>query len=168
MKLGRIAFVVVAVLAFAIDRITKLLVEANLAVGDRVELIGTLLQLRHVHNRGIAFGMFSGAGSLVLVGTLLVGVLLFVFLMRVHPEDHVTIMGGALVTGGALGNLYDRVEYRYVIDFIGVPRFPTFNVADVWITCGVALIVLGQLLEMQRERAAARLDEPVAKSGERP
>jgi signal peptidase II len=85
----------------------------------------------------------------VLFGSVIVGVLLFVFLMRVHPADYVTITGGALVTGGALGNLYDRIQYRYVIDFIHATHWPTFNVADVCITVGVLLIVFGQLRDMR-------------------
>lgn len=154
--IGRITFIVVAVLVFALDRVTKLIIEARLALGERVELIGDLLQLRHVRNRGIAFGLFSDAGSLVLAGSIIVGILLFVFLMRVEPGDMVTVLGGALVAGGALGNLYDRVQYRYVVDFIHLPRFPTFNVADIAITFGVILIVLGQLRDMRREMRESR------------
>lgn len=154
--IGRIAFVVIAVAAFTLDRITKLLVESRIQLGERIEVVGDLLQLRHVRNRGIAFGLFSDAGSLVLAGSLVVGVLLFVFLMRVEPGDLLTIVGGALVAGGALGNLYDRVQYRYVIDFIHLPNFPTFNVADIAITCGVVLIVLGQLRDMRRELRESR------------
>lgn len=154
--IGRIAFIVVAVLVFALDRVTKLVVESRITLGDHVDVVGDLLQLRHVRNRGIAFGMFSDAGSLVLAGSIVVGVLLFVFLMRVEPGDLLTIIGGALVTGGALGNLYDRIQYRYVVDFINLPNFPTFNVADIAITFGVVLIVLGQVRDMRRELRESR------------
>jgi signal peptidase II len=150
--LGRILFVVVAVLAFAIDRATKVLVEQQLALGERVNVIDGVLQLRHIRNRGIAFGMFSDAGVLVVVGSLVVGALLFVFLLRVEPTDLLTILGGALITGGALGNLTDRVQHHYVTDFLHPPACPTFNVADACITLGVTLVLLAQLLELRRER----------------
>lgn len=153
---GRILYIVVAVVAFALDRVTKLLVEQNLRLGERHELVGSLLELRHVHNRGIAFGLFSGAGSIVVAGTLLVGVLLFVFLLRVEPSDLLTITGGALITGGAIGNLVDRVQYRYVIDFLHLPKWPTFNLADVWITVGVVLVLLAQLIAIRDEARAER------------
>lgn len=154
---GRILFVIVAVVSFFADRIAKVLVQSSIGVGERLPFIDGLLELRHIHNRGIAFGMFSGAGSIVVVGTVLVGVLLFVFLLRVEPEDYLTIVGGALITGGALGNLVDRVQYRYVIDFLHFEfvDFPTFNVADVWITIGVVLVLLAQLVAIRHEHQAA-------------
>jgi signal peptidase II len=149
--LGRILFVVIAVVAFLVDRVAKLVVDRELRVGEQVDVISGVFALRHVRNRGIAFGLFSDAGMLVVVGTLLVGVLLFVFLLRVEPTDLLTICGGALITGGALGNLVDRIQYHYVIDFLHVPRWPTFNIADVCITVGVACVVLAQLIAMRRE-----------------
>jgi signal peptidase II len=154
---GRILFVIVAVAAFVADRVAKVLVQSSIGVGERISVIGDLFDLRHVHNRGIAFGLFSGAGSIVVFGTLLVGVLLFVFLLRVEPEDYLTILGGALITGGALGNLVDRVQYRYVIDFlhVNVADFPTFNVADVCITFGVVFVLLAQLVAIRAEHRDA-------------
>lgn len=159
---ARILFVVIAVLAFAVDRITKLAVQQRIAVGERIEVIDGLLELRHVHNRGIAFGMFSGAGGLVVIGTVLVGVLLFTFLLRVEPEDLLTVVGGALITGGAMGNLVDRIQYRYVIDFLHLPNYPTFNVADICITVGVVLVIISQLAAVRREQRAAKAEAPTA------
>lgn len=157
--LGRVLFVIIAVVAFFVDRVTKVLIEHRLEVGERIELVGEALQLLYVQNRGIAFGLFSGAGSLVVVGTLVVGVLLFTFMLRVEPEDLVTVIGGSLITGGALGNLWDRVSYGYVVDFIHTPRFPTFNVADICITVGVVLVLIAQLVQMRRELREAREPE---------
>lgn len=165
---ARIIFVFLAVVSFAIDRVTKVLAQEELAPGERVRVVGEWLQLRYVENRGIAFGLFSDLGLIVVFGTLVVGGLLFFFMLHVEPEDRLTIAGGGLITGGALGNLVDRVQYRYVIDFIQVPRWPTFNVADIAITVGVALVLLAQVIAMRAEARAARLapvDEPTA-SGE--
>lgn len=154
--IARLLFVGCAVLVFILDRATKLLVEQQLRLGERVDLVGDVLQLRHVRNRGIAFGMFSDAGSLVVAGTLLVGALLFWFMLRVDPRELVTVTGGGLITGGALGNLVDRVQQGYVTDFIHLPRWPTFNVADIAITLGVILVLIAQALELRRERRAER------------
>jgi signal peptidase II len=151
---ARILFVVIAVLAFAADRVAKVLVQQQLEPGERVRVIGDWLTLRYVENRGIAFGLFSDLGLVVVFGTLVVGGLLFFFMLHVEPGDLLTIGGGALITGGALGNLVDRVTYRYVVDFISVPRWPTFNVADIAITVGVALVLIAQLLAMRDEARA--------------
>jgi signal peptidase II len=155
---GRLLFIGLAVAAFAIDRVAKVLVVDQLAVGARRDLLGGVLELRHIHNRGIAFGLFSGAGSLVVFGSLLVGVLLFIFLLRVEPSDHATIAGGGLITGGAIGNLVDRITQGYVTDFLHLPKWPTFNVADVAICVGVALVILMQLVQGRREALAERAD----------
>lgn len=154
--IARVLFVVIAVVAFALDRLTKVLVEQRLQIGERVQLVPDVLDLRHVRNRGIAFGLFSDSGSLVVGGTLVVGALLFLFLLRVDPEDLLTVVGGALITGGALGNLVDRVQQGYVTDFLHLPHWPTFNVADSCIVVGVALVVLSQLLAIRSEHAESR------------
>ncbi|MCW2923831.1 MAG: lipoprotein signal peptidase [Thermoleophilia bacterium] len=154
--LGRVLFVVVAVGTFFADRLTKVLVEDRLRLGEQVRVLGDALTFRHLRNSGIAFGLFSDAGSLVVAGTLLVGVLLFVFMMRVEPGDLITICGGGCITGGALGNLVDRVQHGYVTDFLHLPRWPTFNVADVAITIGVVLVLLAQLLAVLAEGREAR------------
>lgn len=149
--LGRILFISVAVGSYVVDRVTKLLVEQQVRVGERIDVLGDVLQLRHVRNRGIAFGLFSDAGILVVLATLLVGALLFYFLTKVEPDDLFTLVGGAFITGGALGNLVDRIQYQYVIDFIHLPRWPTFNVADICITLGVVSVLLGQFVTLRRE-----------------
>lgn len=162
---GRILFVVLATITFAIDRVLKVLVQDRLAVGERVELVEGLLQLKHVHNRGIAFGLLSGASGLVVVGSIIVGALLFTFLLRIEPSDLLTVAGGALLTGGALGNLVDRIQLGYVVDYIDLPRFPTFNAADVWITTGVVLVLLAQVVAIRREQQEER-DQSAVGEGE--
>ncbi len=152
--LGRVLFVVVAVGAFLVDRILKLVVRDRLEVGEEIRLVGDTIALKHVHNPGIAFGWLSGAGGLVVAGSLVVGALLFTFMLRVDPEDLLTVLGGALITGGAIGNLVDRIEQGYVTDYIHLPNFPTFNAADVWITVGVAMVLLAQVLLVLHERRA--------------
>lgn len=142
---GRILFIVVAVATFAIDRFSKLMVRAELEVGEHVSVVGDLFELRHIRNTGIAFGMFSGMGQVIVFGSLIVGVLLFVFMLRVEPDDLMTVLGGALITGGAMGNLVDRVQHSYVTDFLHLPRFPTFNVADIAITFGVIFVIVAQV-----------------------
>ncbi|MCW2974714.1 MAG: signal peptidase [Thermoleophilia bacterium] len=148
---SRILFVVIAVGWFLLDRYTKLRVTTDLKLYERHEVFGDAFAIHSTRNYGIAFSLFSNAGSLVVIGTLIVGALLFYFMTRVDPDDLLMVVGGSLITAGALGNLVDRVKDGYVVDFLQFPRFPTFNVADVGITAGVILVLLSQLLTMRRE-----------------
>lgn len=151
---ARVLFVVLAVAWFIADRYTKLRVVQELQPGQRHDVIDGVLSIHSTRNYGIAFSLFSNAGSLVVIGTLVVGALLFYFMTRVDPSDLIMVVGGALISAGALGNLVDRVKDGYVVDFLQLPRFPTFNVADVGITAGVILVLLSQLRTMRREARA--------------
>ncbi|MBC7459848.1 MAG: signal peptidase II [Thermoleophilia bacterium] len=148
---ARFLFVFVAVAWFLLDRYTKLRVVSELKLYERHEVWGDVFAIHSTRNYGIAFSLFANAGSLVVIGTLIVGALLFYFMTRVDPNDLLMVLGGSLITAGALGNLVDRVKDGYVVDFLQFPRFPTFNVADVGITVGVALVLLSQYLTMRRE-----------------
>lgn len=148
---SRILFVVVAVGWFLLDRYTKLRVVHELDLHERREVIDGVFAINSNRNYGIAFSLFSNAGSLVVIGTVIVGALLFYFMTRVDPNDIAMVLGGALITAGALGNLVDRVKDGYVVDFLQLPHFPTFNVADVGITIGVILVLLSQFVTMRRE-----------------
>ena len=150
---SRVLFVVITVVWFVLDRYTKLRVVSELRLHESHEVIKDVFEIHSTRNYGIAFSLFSNAGSLVVIGTLVVGALLFYFMTRVDPNDMLMVVGGALITAGALGNLVDRVKDGYVVDFLQFPRFPTFNVADVGITIGVVLVLLSQLIDMRRERA---------------
>lgn len=148
-------FALLAGVVFVVDQLTKTWVRASIEVNvERIDVL-PFLELRHVRNTGIAFGLFSGQTQLVVIGAVIVTGLLLVTLTTVPPEDRLTSVALALVAGGALGNLFDRVRQGHVTDFIHVSHWPTFNIADCAIVGGVALALLGQLLSMLRER---RLD----------
>lgn len=137
-------FVVSAVLVLLTDQVTKVAIRAQLAPGDRVDLL-PFLELRHVHNRGIAFGILADHAQLVLVGTALIAVVLFASLLRLDDATALTGVGIGLIAGGAVGNLVDRARFGYVTDMLHLPHWPTFNVADVGIVAGVAAVLISQL-----------------------
>lgn len=128
----------------ALDQLSKAAVRSRIAEDADPIRILPFLDIRHVHNTGIAFGMFSGRGSIVIVATLVVGALLMFLLSRMASTGGVTIAGIAMIAGGALGNITDRVRLGFVVDFINIPHWPTFNVADMAIVCGVALVLVSQ------------------------
>lgn len=124
-----------AVIVIGVDQLTKHFVRAGIAVGDERKLfIG--IKLVHVRNTGVAFSLFSGGGTVVLVITLLALALLGAYLAR-RPERPWLWLPTGLLIGGALGNLIDRVVHGAVTDFIKFPLWPAFNVADIAITFGV-------------------------------
>lgn len=129
----------VLVLVLAIDQLTKALVRADVAVGEKNEVL-PFLSIGHVHNSGVAFGFLSGGGAIVLVVTIVALSLLIGYFAR-HPDRPLLWLPTGLLLGGAFGNLIDRLHQGYVTDFISVPKWPSFNVADIAITCGVIALV---------------------------
>jgi signal peptidase II len=125
----------------AIDQGTKALATSLVDRGDRVELL-PFLHLENVRNEGVAFGL-GGDISAALIGvTIVVLVGLLVFLALRGGGGWGVWLPAALLLGGALGNLADRVRDGAVTDFIDLPLWPTFNLADVAITVGVLLLLL--------------------------
>jgi signal peptidase II len=134
----RAAFVrAAAVLAAVVglDQLTKHTVAAGIAPGETHKFL-PLVDLVHVRNTGVAFGFLSGGGALVLAFTLLALTALIGYL-ALRPERPWLWLPTGMLVGGAVGNLIDRVSMGSVIDFIKLPDWPAFNVADMSITFGV-------------------------------
>jgi len=142
----------VAGVVIALDQITKHTIAAGIAPGQEKKLLPGV-HLVHVRNTGVAFSLFSGGGTLVLVFTLAaLGLLILYFLRR--PDRPWLWLPTGMLTGGAIGNLIDRIANGAVTDFIKLPHWPAFNVADMSITFGV--LVLLWVLEWGRERSPDR------------
>ena len=147
----------IAALVYAIDRVTKVLVEANLRDRPPVELIPGVLELRFTTNPGGAFGIFGDLSWLfVLISVVVVGAI--VFASRNLPST-ISAVGLGLVLGGAIGNLTDRLLRGpglggEVVDFIDLQVWPVFNLADTGIVVGAALLLLSGLRRDRREAPA--------------
>lgn len=143
-------------LVVALDQAAKALVEANLAIGEDVEVVGPL-GITLSHNSGVAFGLASGGGTrLVLVTVLALGVVGYLF-SREPTRPGMWIAAG-LLAGGALGNLADRIRADAVTDYIAIGNWPAFNLADVAVTAGVLLLALSYLREPHREEGRRRFE----------
>jgi signal peptidase II len=133
----------------ALDQITKQLVIEQIARGDPFE-IGFGIEISNVRNSGIAFGLLSGGDALVLaftLGTLALLIVYFVFTWQ-RPGEWLAV---GLLVGGALGNLADRMRDGAVVDFVELPFWPAFNLADVAIVAGVTLLAMIVLEAQQQE-----------------
>ena len=149
----RLAAVIAAVLVA--DQATKAVVVGAIEPGERVEVL-PFLDLVYVTNEGVAFG-FLGDGDRGTVLLVTAAALLFVLVWflrdPVRPWSWLAI---GLLAGGAIGNLADRLFRDAVVDFIDLPAWPSFNVADIAITAGAAILVLAAFAEPGRPAEEAR------------
>lgn len=135
----------VMALTVAVDQLSKWIADANLVYQQGIELIPSLLALYRVNNTGIAFSLGNSADSVILIGLTAVVTLAVLYVWRGSTEGgRLAAIGFALITGGALGNLIDRVIHGHVIDFLflhwGDRGFFVFNLADVALTIGPVLL----------------------------
>lgn len=130
-----------------VDVATKTWIKAAFRLGDSVPVLGDTVRLTYVINPGAAFGIHVGPHSRLVFSVLAVAALALVTLLlrSTRPEARGRVTALALVAGGALGNLLDRIVGSGVIDFLdvgfGALRWPIFNVADVGVTTGAVLLV---------------------------
>jgi signal peptidase II len=126
-------------LVVAADQAAKAAIEAHLVPGEDADVLG-LLGLTLSHNRGVAFGLAGGAGApLILITVAALAVVVYLFAR--NPARPGMWVAAGLVGGGAIGNLIDRVRAGVVTDYVDLPPWPPFNLADVAITLGVLLLV---------------------------
>jgi signal peptidase II len=137
----------VLLIVVGLDQLTKHTIAASVPEGETHKFL-PLIDLVHVRNTGVAFGFFSGGGAVVLGLTLLALVALVLYL-ALRPERPLLWLPTGMLVGGAVGNLIDRISTGSVIDFIKLPHWPAFNVADMSITFGV--LALLYVLEGRRD-----------------
>ena len=148
--------IIVVMLVLVFDMLTKYLLIGSLIpnVGDQASFIEGFINFVHVQNDGASGGILGGQTALLIVITLvLLGVLIWYYLLKLKDQQnkYLTLLSVAMgmIFGGSLGNLYDRVIFGYVRDFINFQfiNFPVFNIADSAITIGVILLVIYFLCE---------------------
>ncbi len=148
----RIPLLILVALVVIADHITKRLVVAHLRPGQTHTVIDHIFRISHVLNTGAAFSFLADSVSPeavrygLIIFSIIAVILVGVMLWRVGREISATSIGLALIMGGAIGNLYDRIHYHYVIDFLEVHiihyHWPDFNVADSCIVIGACLLFI--------------------------
>jgi signal peptidase II len=142
----------ISALVVLVDRLTKNIVMEHLPNGQAHTVIPGIFRISDVHNTGAAFSMFAENASPVTVRNILIAfsviavIILLGMLWRAGRAVTLTSVALALILGGAFGNLYDRVRYHYVVDFLEVRiihyHWPDFNVADSCIVIGACLLLI--------------------------
>ena len=144
-----------------VDQLTKIAVQHWLKpIGD-FPLIDGVLHLTYLENRGMAFGMMQGQKWLLIWVTAIVMLVLIAAVMMGKVKKPATLFTVAVIIGGGVGNLIDRIYRGYVIDFIYVKiiNFAIFNFADICVTCGTAVLLFILLREMMLEEKAGKAEK---------
>jgi signal peptidase II len=149
-----LALSAVAASAVIADQLTKQLVTAQIAYGESVHVAGPL-DLHHVRNPGIAFGLFSTLASAVTLLGVLAVVWMLAYFARTGARHPILPVALGLLVGGSAGNLVDRVRLGHVTDFLDLGFWPAFNLADTFIVTGVA-ILLTTLVSIERHPSFRR------------
>lgn len=131
---------VVLAVVLAADQIVKGLVTSSLERGEQRDLVG-FVDLVNTRNTGVAFGQLQNAGVIVSVVIAAALTALLIFFAR-HAHRPLVWLPTGMLLGGALGNIVDRVREGAVIDYLKVPHWPAFNVADASITVGVVVLLV--------------------------
>lgn len=139
------AFISICLLTFA-DQFVKYLIHAKMSAGESLQLIKGVFSITYVQNKGAAWGSFSGKRLFLLILTIaiLIGVVIM-YIKMVRQDDFKPLrICAVFLISGAIGNIIDRVIHGFVIDMFdfNLINFPVFNVADIYVTCSVFVILI--------------------------
>ena len=145
-KNALINILVVVLFVILSDQITKLIIVRNMGLNDSKPLIQDVFELHYIQNTGSAWGMFSGKTLiLTIVSLLLMGGLVYV-LWNLSSDRYYRLLRLfiSMIMGGAIGNMIDRIRLGYVVDFLyfKLINFPVFNVADIFVTVPIILVII--------------------------
>ncbi len=158
---ARYPYLILMLVTLCLDRWTKSIIQSRFSLNESISVIDDFFNITYVTNTGVAFGIFSSISSptkamLLSLFTAVAAVVVVVYSLRSPAGDRLLQVALASILGGALGNLYDRVSYGYVIDFLEFYyrsyHWPSFNVADSAISTGVVLLAI----EIVRNETHAR------------
>ena len=146
---------IVSFLTFFIDCVSKLLISNRFIYNKKVTIINNFFYLNYTKNKGAAFSILNGNVILLIIVTLVV-----LYYIYIHIKDKklrlIEGLGYGLIIGGAIGNLFDRIIYGYVIDFIDIYifgyDFPVFNMADCGIVIGILLIIVDSIMNESSDK----------------
>ena len=149
---SRPILILLAAVIIALDRLSKIWVDHNVARGAFITVIPGVFRISHVFNTGAAFSLFAESLSPTIVRNALIGfsivavIVVLGMIWRTGRQLSLTGIALGLILGGAIGNLYDRIRFSYVVDFLEVRivhyHWPDFNLADSAIVVGACLLLL--------------------------
>ena len=152
----------IVALVVVIDQVTKYLVVQNVKPVGSVGFVPHVLDFVYSENRGVAFGLFQDATWLFIVLTSVVIVIFFILLIKNYKMSMLFSIASALIIGGGIGNLIDRIRLGYVVDFLQLSFFnPVCNLADYSITFGTVLLIIYLLFFYKTKKDKKLNDENI-------
>ena len=138
--------IILTIVFLIIDVISKLVISNLFDVNDSIMVIKNFFYITYVRNTGAAWSIFSGKTLGLIIISLIIILFIIYYIYKNKPRYKIEKIGYSMILGGALGNLYDRVIYGYVIDYLDFYilgySYPIFNLADSFIFVGVVLIII--------------------------
>lgn len=125
-----------------LDLLTKYIVQSRMELFQSIPVIDNIFHITYIMNPGAAFGIMANKTGLFITVTLVLLIGVAIFYKQLRQQGALAVSALGLVVGGALGNLIDRLRYGQVVDFLDFRIWPIFNVADVAIVVGMALLVI--------------------------
>lgn len=153
-------FLILTLILVVIDQVTKSVIFNSLALYEDITIL-PIFDITHVHNYGAAFSFLSDAGGwqryFFTCIAIMISVLIIYWMYKTPKEQKLLLTSYALILSGAIGNVWDRIQLGYVIDFLHFYyqgwHFPAFNVADIAISCGAFLMILDAWFEHKQSKA---------------
>ncbi len=162
--------IIVIALAVLVDQATKLLVVNTLDLHESLEIIPSVFNFTYIQNRGAAFGMLDEHRWVFMVVSSLAIIAILVYLFKFAPKNNLLRVGLALVVGGGIGNMIDRVVLGYVVDFLDFCAFDfwvwIFNVADACVCVGAGIIALYFIIDIINDAKAEKAKKILAAHSE--
>ncbi len=149
-------YIILLIILVGLDQVSKYLIEANFFEGETIPLLSNFFHLTYVKNRGVAFGMFQGKIPVISIVTVIaiIGIAWYVLKCIKEDKSKVEIVAYIFILSGAIGNMIDRAFRGFVVDMVdfrGIWSY-VFNLADVWINIGVALILISEFIISSKKK----------------
>lgn len=143
---------IIIILGIVLDRLTKIWALKKLTEVTEINIINNFFGFQYLENRGAAWGIFQNKLFFLCAITLILVFGMLFYFIKYKPKSKILRISLSLIIAGALGNLFDRISYKYVVDFIlvhykNVYYFPTFNVADICVVIGTFLMAIYTIKE---------------------
>ena len=151
------------ILSVVLDQVSKLLVVANMELGQSIDVIPGIFRFTYIHNEGAAFGSMADSRWIFMILSSVAIIAILVYMFWKKPQSKLLRAALILVAGGGVGNMIDRIFLGYVIDFLDFCAFPNlwmwiFNVADACVCIGAGLLALWMILDIIKDEKAKKAE----------
>lgn len=152
--------IIISIIVFLIDLISKIIIINTLKVNDSIVIIKNIFNITYTNNLGAAFSIMQNSRLLLIIIALIILYIIIKYIKKTNIDNNIEKIGYSLIIGGLLGNLFDRIVYGYVIDFLDFNifgfDFAIFNIADSTIVIGIVLLLIKSIRRSLDENKSRR------------